>query len=73
MFANPHGIMFEIGCFLSAPGGMALADPCSDFTWFRGYDWQVAVCRGCSDHLGWFYSRRETGFWGLILDKMVTG
>ena len=52
---------------------MALADPCSDFTWFRGYDWQVAVCRGCSDHLGWFYSRRETGFWGLILDKMVTG
>ncbi|MCG8568026.1 MAG: cereblon family protein [Desulfobacterales bacterium] len=72
VFANPHGQVFEIGCFSNAPGATTASEPSSDFSWFKGYEWQVAVCSQCSGHLGWFYSQTAYGFWGLIMDNLVT-
>ena len=38
-FANPHGIVFEIGCFDTVKG-CGYAGPASDdFSWFKGYSY----------------------------------
>ena len=71
VFANPGGLVFEIGCFSSAPGCAALGPPTPDFSWFSGTLWQVAVCAACGLHLGWRYEQATSGlFFGLILDRL---
>ncbi|MCP4695140.1 MAG: hypothetical protein GY859_44340 [Desulfobacterales bacterium] len=71
-FANPSGMVFEIGCFGAAPG-CAHAGPTTDeFSWFRGYRWKIAVCGGCLTHLGWrFASAGGHAFHGLILNRLI--
>ncbi len=71
-FANPHGIVYEIGCFRSARG-CGYAGPTTDeFSWFKGFRWRIAVCRTCLTHLGWlFTSSGNAGFNGLILDRLI--
>ncbi len=70
-FANPHGIVFEIGCFRSAFGCAHSGPTTDEFTWFAGYHWKVAVCGGCGSHLGWlFLSTGSDRFHGLILDRL---
>jgi hypothetical protein len=70
-FANPHGFVFHIGCFATAPGCRAAGGPSADFTWFPGFAWQIAVCRGCGEHLGWLFRSTAEAFCGLILDRLV--
>jgi hypothetical protein len=71
-FANPSGIVFEIGCFSAAPGCQYVGPPSDEFTWFRGYQWRIAVCRGCLNHLGWaFTTVGGDGFHGLIVDRLL--
>jgi len=69
-FANPHGSVYQIGCFRSAAGcGYAGSD---EFTWFSGYSWKIAVCGSCLFHLGWlFVSPGKESFNGLILDHLI--
>lgn len=71
-FANPHGVVYEIGCFRSAPG-CGLIGPASDeFTWFPGHRWRVGLCAACLVHLGWvFLPEAGAGFFGLILDRLI--
>ena len=74
VFANPHGLVFAIGCFSAAPGCMATGPVTPDFSWFAGTSWQTAVCAVCRLHLGWRYLPGTGGyFYGLILDRLVTG
>lgn len=70
-FANPHGLVFEIGCFQDAPGCHTAGLPTDEFTWFIGYFWQIAVCQTCLSHLGWLFTAKSRGFWGLILDRLI--
>ncbi|MDA3788539.1 MAG: cereblon family protein [Desulfobacula sp.] len=70
-FANPHGHVFEIGCFDSAPGCAPASPSSSEFSWFRGYDWKIGVCRDCETHLGWIFNSDQYRFFGLILEKLV--
>jgi len=72
-FANPHGIVFEIGCFGSVTG-CGYTGPFSDeFSWFKGFSWRAAVCIRCLTHLGWlFTSTGYESFHGLILNRLVT-
>lgn len=72
-FANPHGIVFEIGCF-GAVRGCGYAGPATDeFSWFKGFSWRVAVCVMCLTHLGWVFESRGGGnFHGLILDRLIS-
>lgn len=30
--------------------------PCTQFSWFPGYAWQIAVCKQCNGHLGWKFT-----------------
>lgn len=73
VFCNPHGMMFELGCFSQAPGCAVLGPSSLEFTWFSGYSWQVALCSGCGLHMGWLFRgvRTEGAFFGLILPNLV--
>lgn len=70
--ANPHGHVFEIGCFQSAPGCGAVGPASDEFTWFPGHRWRACVCAACRVHLGWvFLPGAGAGFYGLILDRLI--
>jgi hypothetical protein len=69
-FLNPVGLRFHIGCFARAaclPSG----EPSTHWTWFPGYSWQVELCPGCGEQLGWLFRRTVHQFHGLILDRLV--
>lgn len=71
-FANPAGIVFTIGCFSTAEGCAPVGPPSDEFSWFPGFVWRVAICRGCLAHLGWyFHAPSGVAFWGLILDHLI--
>ncbi|MGD2269364.1 MAG: cereblon family protein [Desulfobacterales bacterium] len=71
-FANPHGIVYEIGCFRSARGCGYTGPTTDEFSWFKGFYWRIAVCRSCLTHLGWlFTSTGNVQFNGLILDRLI--
>ena len=69
---NPAGIHFRILCFAAAPGCIPVGEPVTEFSWFRGYAWSVAICAACSIHLGWLFSSETAteGFFGLIEDAL---
>ena len=71
IFANPHGYVFEIGCYKRAAGCVAMPAPSVEFSWFRGYHWQVAICKTCSSHLGWYFQSNESSFFGLIQKYLI--
>ncbi len=71
-FANPHGIVFEIGCFKTAQGCGYAGPPSTEFTWFSGYAWRVSYCTLCMTHLGWvFIADSGDSFHGFILDRLI--
>ena len=67
---NPSGFEYTFNCFREAPGCRQLGATSYEHTWFAGYCWQIAVCAGCSEHLGWFF-RNGDGFYGLIKDRLA--
>lgn len=70
-FVNPEGLLFEIGCFRKAIGCWYIGPATEEFTWFKGFQWKVAVCSRCLIHLGWFYvSSDNESFHGLIIDRL---
>lgn len=70
-FANPHGHVFEIGCFNRAGGCISASLPSVEFTWFAGYAWQIGICANCAEHLGWIFVSENFRFFGLIVDKLI--
>ena len=71
-FSNPHGMVYNIGCFRSVRGCGYVGPATDEFTWFRGFSWRIAVCSMCLTHIGWlFESRGNENFNGLILDRLV--
>ncbi len=73
VFGNPGGFIFEIGCFSHAPGCLRHGASTMEFTWFPGYAWRFALCKGCLIHLGWVYLADADGFFGLIVDRLAEG
>lgn len=72
-FINPAGIIYKIGCFERAPGTIAAGAASDEWAWFPGFAWQALCCRSCFEHLGWSFSKAETVFVGLILERLVEG
>lgn len=71
-FANPEGLVFQIGCFQAADGCRHVGPATDEFTWFQGFYWRIAVCRNCQAHVGWlFFSSGNDRFYGLILDRLI--
>lgn len=71
-FANPHGIVFDIGCFRVVRNCAAVGPASTEFTWFAGFRWRVLICGGCLTHLGWMFTADgPEKFFGLIIDRLV--
>jgi len=71
-FANPAGILYEIGCFRTAAGCAHVGPATPEWSWFAGYCWRVALCAACFTHLGWLYQGRgRDAFHGLILNRLA--
>ncbi len=70
-FFNPAGIVYELGCFKTAPGCAVVGESSAEFAWFAGHVWRVALCGGCGEHLGWQFSSGDTVFYGLILPRLL--
>lgn len=70
-FANPNGIIFDIGCFKTAPGCRNTGVFTAEFSWFSGFKWQISVCSSCFTHLGWLFVSLENQFYGLILERLA--
>ena len=71
-FANPHGIVFDIGCFKDVIGCGYAGAASDEFTWFAGYSWRICYCTMCLTHLGWIFSSKSGNiFHGLILDRLI--
>ena len=73
VFFNPAGHVFRVVCFRDAPGAVAVGSPTDAFTWFKGFDWRVALCKGCGAHVGWMYEGigPPAVFFGLIRPMLV--
>lgn len=68
-FANPSGMVFEIGCFRMASGLSFIGPPSYEFPWFSGHSWQIVICSTCQTHLGWCF-QGHSRFFGLITDRL---
>jgi len=71
-FTNPQGIAYRIGCFRRADGCSPIGQPTTEFTWFRGYAWLIALCANCHGHLGWRFQSSQDFFHGLIADRLTS-
>ncbi|OUS23795.1 hypothetical protein A9Q99_27570 [Gammaproteobacteria bacterium 45_16_T64] len=83
VFTNPSGMTFDLQTFDNTEGCIISGTLLKQFSWFPGYCWQYAYCKGCGEHLGWHYERtaREEGhgeqkheiprFYGLVTDHLV--
>jgi hypothetical protein len=70
-FANPSGIVFEIGCYGKAQGYQIWGQPSREFVWFAGHSWEIVTCAKCSIHLGWLFTGVQASrFFGLILEHL---
>jgi len=67
---NPGGIEYTFACFREAPGCRQAGVSSYEHTWFAGHSWQIAVCGGCGEHLGWRF-RNGNVFYGLIEDRLT--
>ena len=67
---NPGGYEYTFGCYLQAPGCLAVGGATFDHTWFANYNWRIAICSGCHEHMGWLFSNEEH-FFALIQEKLV--
>lgn len=67
---NPGGYVYRLGLFDHAPGVRSVTLPTQEFSWFPGCAWQIVVCRGCGEHLGWEFCG-EKRFFALLPEKLV--
>jgi hypothetical protein len=72
-FMNPAGFLFHIGCFAHAEGCLPVGPASADYPWFPGFDWRIALCAGCHDHLGWLFQSSDRSFFGLRLERLRAG
>ena len=77
LFINPAGVECDFHTFHSCPGAIAIGASTEAHTWFPGYTWQMAFCRRCGRHLGWYYqkmgrSKGPGGFWGILVSHVVS-
>ena len=70
---NPEGISYDIACYRNAPGCRELGEPEAFWSWFAGYAWSPAICRGCGLHLGWGFRSEQDHFFGLIRSRISLG
>ena len=69
-FSNPAGYVYTVNCFSAATGCASLGNKTSEYTWFQGYEWQIAICDACQQQLGWLFTNSDH-FYALIHDRIT--
>ncbi|KAG5307589.1 CRBN protein, partial [Pseudoatta argentina] len=70
-YVNPGGVIHETITFYHVQGVLLNnSDPSTEYSWFPGYAWTIAICKGCRHHVGWKFTAvqsnlRPKEFWGL--------
>ncbi len=65
-----YGHIVRLGCYRNAPGCMGIERVSNGYSWFRGYSWQIQLCRNCYVQLGWKFMSQDDSFYGLVF-KML--
>ena len=65
-----YGHIVRLGCYRNAPGCVGIERVSNGYSWFRGYSWQIQLCRNCTIQLGWKYMSQDDNFYGLVF-KML--
>lgn len=65
-----YGDTVHLGCFCHALGCTGVRMISNGYSWFRGYSWQIQVCRECHTQLGWEYTSPNDSFYGLMFDAL---
>ena len=71
---NPAGVVFTLHCFRDALGIRMIGPFSEEFSWFKGYAWQITLCAGCGTHVGWRYAgeaEEPRGFFGFVKDRLT--
>jgi hypothetical protein len=61
-----YGHIVRLGCYRNAPGCVGTERISNGYSWFRGYAWEIQLCRNCYAQLGWKYMSQEDSFYGLV-------
>lgn len=70
VLTNPHGFEFHLACFSEALGCSISGQRTAADTWFPGFEWRLATCAECQQHLGWYFDKSDQFFYGLIVDRL---
>lgn len=77
-YCNPAGYIHEtLTVHKTLENSTRLVDrPSSEFSWFPGYAWQIAVCITCSSHIGWKFlalnkNLKPKAFFGLSCKSLI--
>ncbi|MFO0727546.1 MAG: cereblon family protein [Myxococcota bacterium] len=77
VFPNPLGMLREIITVRAAWGLEIHGPPTTEFTWFEGYAWEIALCASCRTQVGWRYQAVQASalpeFFGLLTRAVVEG
>lgn len=72
---HDHGFRYysdivHLGCFRNAQGCIGVQRISNGYSWFRGYSWQIQLCRNCNIQLGWKYMSEDHSFYGLVFKTL---
>lgn len=77
-YCNPAGYIHEtLTVHKTLDDAAKIVDrPSTEFSWFPGYAWQIAVCKRCSSHIGWKFiavtkNLKPRTFYGLSCKSLV--
>nr|XP_047127111.1 protein cereblon isoform X1 [Hydra vulgaris] len=69
-YVNSYGYVHETATFYKASNISLTGRPSTEYSWFPGYAWTIALCKCCHKDLGWKFTATHKGltpskFWGL--------
>lgn len=77
-YCNPAGYIHEtLTVHKTLEDSVRIVDrPSTEFSWFPGYAWQIAVCMRCQSHIGWKFiavtkNLKPKTFFGLSCKSLV--
>jgi hypothetical protein len=80
LFVNAHGWIHDMitTSHIKIEAVSFSGAPTEEFTWFKGYAWQIFNCKRCGSHLGWRYTTKDEGktppyFFGLRRQAIRAG
>lgn len=73
---NRSGVEYDVGLYGLTPGAVLEGLPEKEGSWFEGTAWQVLVCPGCDQQVGWSYlwmdpALKPSRFSALWLDSVL--